>query len=221
MCATESALELDAFGDAPILPCLTVREELQLRQGDRVEHVVMSGSSTGSGISVQDVRASPDKVFSSVAAFEMYDRLIKTVRAISIYEQQERQTKALIEVSRFKLKLYVNFTSHEATRYIAWTLDRDNVTPFIRECVGYWYVEDLTDTRPGWSRVWFVVRVRLRPFVPKIIERLVAKVGLRRATNWLQDLSEARADSAADPPDPDDASLDSLSRTPPPTAEAR
>lgn len=195
---TSEAVELEAFGQTPILPALSVHEELQLREGERVERVVMPAGSTGSGVSVQDVRASPDEVFCNVAAFESYTSLIKTVRNVEIYERTAGTAKALIEVSRFKLKLYVNFTLNMPARMISWTLDRDNATPFIRECVGYWYIEDLGDVRPGWSRVWFVVRVRLRPYVPKIIEGLVARVGLRRATKWVRSLSREQGAAGGD-----------------------
>lgn len=200
MCAAPEITELDDFGSSPLLPVLSVREELTLREGERVEHVVMPRGSTGSGMSVQDVRADPDDVFRAVSSFSEYASRIKTVRTVTVSSQSGRTTKALIEVSRFKLKLYVNFTTYDTARYVAWTLDRDIPTPFIRECVGYWYVEDLGEARPGWSRVWFVVRVRLRPFVPKIIEALVARVGLRRATTWIQSLSEGRP-PGADPPE--------------------
>lgn len=192
LCAPVEAPELDTFGSAPLLPLLSVREELRLREGERVEHVVMPRGSTGSGLSVQDVRANAADVFRAVSSFGEYASLIKTVRNVSISAHSGTNTKALIEVSRFKLKLYVNFTTYGPAQYVAWTLDRDRPTPFIRECVGYWYVEDLGEARPGWTRVWFVVRVRLRPFVPKIIEMLVARVGLRRATTWIQLLSTDR-----------------------------
>lgn len=200
MTSSAEATELDAFGSTPMLPALSVREELTLREGERVEHVVMPGGSTGSGVSVQDVRASPADVFRAVSAFGGYAARIKTVRAVTVSSQAGENTRALIEVSRFKLKLYVNFTTYAPARYVAWTLDRDVPTPFIRECVGYWHVEDLGNARPGWSRVWFVVRVRLRPFVPKVIEGLVARVGLRRATTWIQSLAEPQPPGGDAPP---------------------
>ncbi|KAJ1623469.1 hypothetical protein T492DRAFT_297184 [Pavlovales sp. CCMP2436] len=181
----------------------------------------MPGGSTGSGLSVQDVRAHPDEVFRALASFEDYVSSIDTVRTVAISSRSGNNTKARIEVSRFKLKLNVNFTTHTPQRFIAWTLDRENPTPFIRECVGYWHVEDLTHVRPGWSRVWFVVRVRLRPYVPKIIEGLVARVGLRRATNWIQRLSDSHArTAAADERDGEASTLPSAGPRAPASADA-
>lgn len=185
---------LEPYGPLPELPELTEEDEEAIADGERVEKVTMPRGVTGSGISVQDVALEPDAVWERVSAFRDYESLIKTVRNVDIYHEDGSNIKALIEVSRFKLQLYVNFTVYDDTRTVAWTLDSSRTTRFIRECVGCWYVQPL---EPGRSRVWFIVRVRLASFVPRIIESLVARVGLRRATKWIAGLPDLKATSAA------------------------
>ena len=46
------------------------------------------------------------------------------------------------------------------------------------------------EDRPGIVRVWFCVSVRLKPLVPGFVVRLVSRLGLFKATKWLQSLEQ-------------------------------
>lgn len=180
---------LEPYGAEPALPDLTEDEIVRINAGERVERVIMPKGTTGSGISVQDVSAPADVVFEQIADFPMYKARIKTVRHVEMFADEGPSASALIEVSRFRLQLFVDFVRHMKERCVAWTLNDDRPTTFINECVGYWLVEELS-VEPPRSRVWFVVRVRLWNFVPRVIEGLVARVGLRRATTWIEGIAQ-------------------------------
>ena len=45
--------------------------------------------------------------------------------------------------------------------------------------------------RPGYARVWFSVAVALNKYVPGFVVGLISRLGLKKATSWIGDLSEA------------------------------
>ena len=145
---------------------------------------------SGSGFAVQELRADEADVWKAVSAFDRYQELISTVKSATPYEGPAGEI-ASPEVSRFKyivsrigLRLDVRFTKDEMHRYAEWQLDKQSWV--LADSTGYWRVVPCAG-RPGFVRVWFCVSVRLKARVPRFVISLVSRLGLRKATRWLQD----------------------------------
>ena len=87
-------------------------------------------------------------------------------------------------VSRIRLVLNVRFAVDSPQRYASWVLDRPSWV--LDDSTGYWRVQPIPE-RPGVSRVWFCVAVKLKPLVPRFVVGLVSRLGLAKATRWLKE----------------------------------
>jgi len=56
--------------------------------------------------------------------------------------------------------------------------------------VGYWFVE-AHPSQKGWTRLYYSVEVRMKENVPGFIQDIATKTGLREATAWVKEQSEA------------------------------
>ena len=67
---------------------------------------------------------------------------------------------------------------------MTWTLDYSKESE-LDDSVGYWVVKPHPKT-PGWSRVFYSVRVQTSSFMPGFIEDMIARRGLVTATAWVK-----------------------------------
>jgi len=179
----------------PKLPTLDADEEALLRSGKMLRWQEPPGAGgSGSGFAVQELCANADDVFEAVSAFGRYDQLIPTVRTAKSYAgpagviEPDNISRYSFKVSRIGLRLDVRFAVDETQRYVSWRLDRPSWV--LADSTGYWHVEPCDD-RPGIVRVWFAVAVRLTARVPGFIISLVSRLGLAKATRWLQNLDSS------------------------------
>ena len=181
--------EASATGDMVQLPSLDADEEAKVRRGEMLRWQEPPGAGgEGSGFAVMELCADPDEIFRAVSAYSRYDELIPTVRTATAYEDPEAGTESdnvcryKFIVSRVRLRLDVRFATDDEQRYACWRLDKPSWV--LADSTGYWHVQPCDD-RPGVTRVWFVVRVRLAARVPGFIISLVSRLGLAKATRWL------------------------------------
>ena len=169
------------------LPPLSGADEALLARGERIQRQELSDGA-GTGYAVQDVNASAGEVFAAVAAFGRYKELIPTVQRADRYESEGGGLCFRYLVSRIRLVLHVRFSVDEVRRRAAWELERSSWV--LRSSTGFWQVEQ---TGPGRCRVWFCVEVTLTARVPGFVLNLVSRLGLAKATRWVQALAEAPA----------------------------
>jgi hypothetical protein len=182
----------------PALPSLDDGEELLIQSGQclRWQQPPTQYTPVGFGFCVQELRADPERVYNALVDFGQYDEQISTVRSATRYESEDAE--ALDEppnivrfrfiVSRLRLVMNVRFATDAAQRYIAWRLDKSSWV--LEDSTGYWRVVDVAD-RPGYVRVYFCVAVQLKPLVPRFVVGLISRLGLYKATKWLQGLDES------------------------------
>lgn len=188
--ALPTAPFLEVGGTLPELPLLTDEEEQIVRSGERLRWQQAPGAGgEGCGFAVQELLADIDDVWTALSAFDQYAALISTVRTATQYEppedvgeEPENVCRYRFLVSRLRLQLDVRFSVVEPRRFALWRLDKPSWV--LADSTGYWHVEPCAG-RPEAVRVWFCVSVRLNPRVPKLVVRLVSRLGLDKATRWL------------------------------------
>lgn len=172
---------------SPPLPELSEEEEELVLQGLRLQKQTRDETG-GGGFSVQEIHAPADLVWQKLRALEEYPEMIKTVRRSAIYEETDESVKAKITVSRFRIPLYVEFSSNPPAMCMPWKLDTNHRNILLKESHGFWLVEPTAEQ--GTCRVWFSVSATLRSGIPKVIERIAEKLGLYKASNWVKEEME-------------------------------
>jgi len=187
---TSPSVAAEACAEVPPLPQLSEAEDTLLRNRKQLRWQQPPGAGgIGSGFAVRELHADADDVWHAVSAFGRYNELISTVRTATPYNGPTAEPLGVSRysfiVSRIRLKLDVRFTVVDEQRYAMWQLDRQSWV--LQDSTGYWRVVPCED-RPGVVRVWFCVAVKLSKRVPGFVVRLVSRLGLNKATRWLQDL---------------------------------
>lgn len=179
-------------GTAPSLPDLTADDLAALGRGETVRKQIQVETG-GRGIAVQDVAATPDVVWSRITNYAMYPQWVEGVFACETYETSGDHIKAyfLIGAMGVKVEYFIDHVYRPADGLMTWTLDYSRESD-LEDSVGFWRVLPHPE-KPGWSRVYYSVDVRLRGWVPGFIETMIAKKGLIQATEWVKRESEGTA----------------------------
>jgi len=153
---------------------------------------VQEGSG-GRGIAIQDVHASPEVIWAKINDFPNYPGMVDNVKSCTVYEKTDDHIKVgfVISAVMMNVEYYIDHVYHPSEGYMTWTLD------YLRESdlddsVGFWRVEPIPN-KPGWTRLFYSVEVRLKGWVPGIVEDMIAKKGLPKATGWVKRESEKAA----------------------------
>jgi hypothetical protein len=173
----------------PGKPTLTEDDLAKLASGEAVLKQIREDDG-GRGIAVQDVRASPEHVWSKITSYSRYPDWVDGVYECDVYETTADHIKArfLIGASLIKVEYFVDHTYKPDQGWMTWTLDYSRQSD-LDDSVGYWRVEALPD-KPGWTRVYYSVRVKLSGWVPGWVESMIADRGLTQATEWVKRESE-------------------------------
>jgi len=158
------------------------------------------GAEGGRGMVVQDIDAPPDVVWDRILDFDAYPRMVDDVHSLDVYERNPGRVKArfVLSTAGLKLEYFVDHVVNQQQGYLTWTLDYSKKSE-LDDVVGYWFVEP-HPTRPGWTRLYYSVDIRVKGWVPHFIEELVREQGLTRATQWVKREAEAQAKAKAKAP---------------------
>lgn len=170
------------------LPRLTRENIGALKRGETVEGQQRSGAH-GGGFLVQDVRGTPEAVWSLLTDYERYDQIIGTVRSSSVRAGSTPQcARATFTLSKFLLEVSVLHIFDEPRQMLKFSLDAASTNYILKEAEGLWFIDTAADgLKPGHVRVWFQASVRVSRLVPASIVDYAANRALRRATSWLPD----------------------------------
>jgi len=183
---------LSKFSGKPTVPALTAEDLATLRAGDPVLKQER-GSGQGRGIAVQDVHADAKTIWSRILKFDRYPDWVENVKTCEKYEESGSTVKThfVIGAALFSAEYWVVHDAHPADNWMTWQLDYSR-TNDLDDSVGFWYVQELPD-KPGWSRLFYSVDVKVGGWVPGFVENMVAKSGLTKATAWVKRESEKAA----------------------------
>ena len=177
------------FKGRPTLPTLSPANLEALSAGKSVL-IQSKGSGGGTGIAIQEVKASPKVIWSRILAFDHYHDWVDNVTSCKVYEKSGNTIKAdfVIGAALFSAEYYVTHDVHTDQNYLTWELDYSRESD-LDDSVGFWVVEELPD-KPGYSRVYYSVNVRVGGWMPGFVENMIAKSGLTKATAWVKRESE-------------------------------
>jgi len=174
---------------APTPTALTAKEKATLESGEPVRKQIKHASG-GRGIAIMDVKASPEKVWSVILDFSGYPGWIDNLESTEIYAYGDGRYKVQfnLSVAMMDIVYYIDHHHQPAKGYLTWQLDYSRESD-IHDSTGYWLVYP-TPGYAGWTRVEYTVDLRLKGWVPGIVENMLAKKGLIMATSWVKKQAE-------------------------------
>jgi hypothetical protein len=169
---------------------LSKEETATLTSGAAVRRQVQ-GKSGGRGIAIMDVKATPDKIWKTILDYSKYPNWINDLENTKVYGgSAEKGYNVEFELSVFGMGIiyYIDHEFHPDRGMLTWNLDYSRESD-IDDSTGYWLVFPAPG-RPGFTRVEYSVDLRLKGWVPGIVENMLAKKGLVLATSWVKQQAE-------------------------------
>ena len=174
----------------PTPTALTAEEVLTISAGKAVRRQVRSDAG-GRGIAIMDIKASPAKIWDVIADYDGYPNWIDNLDRAQIYGGDKAQGYLVeYELNVFGMEI-VYFIDHDffpAKGLLTWQLDY-SMKSDIDDSTGYWMVYPSPDN-PGHSRLEYSVDLRLKGWVPGVVENMLANKGLTMATSWVKKQAE-------------------------------
>ncbi|MCB9675556.1 MAG: SRPBCC family protein [Alphaproteobacteria bacterium] len=182
---------------APEVPTLTAEDLATLKEGKSVLKQER-GKDGGRGIAIQDVHADAKTIWSRILKFDRYPDWVDNVKTCENYEEGGGTIKThfVIGAALFSAEYWIRHEYKPSQNYMTWELDYTRESD-LDDSVGFWYIEELPD-KPGWSRLYYSVDVKVGGWVPGFVEDMVAKSGLTKATSWVKRESEKVAGTASE-----------------------
>jgi ribosome-associated toxin RatA of RatAB toxin-antitoxin module len=183
---------VEAYSGKPEKPTLSTEDLAKLAEGKSVMTQLKSGEG-GRGMAIQDIHADPATIWSKITDYKSYPGMVDNVKECEVYSQEGDRIKArfILSAALISVEYYIDHVYKPDEGYMTWTLDYSRQSD-LDDSVGMWVVEALPE-KPGWSRVYYSVDVRLKGWIPGAIENIIAKQGLNKATEWVKRESEAAA----------------------------
>ncbi|MBW1881641.1 MAG: SRPBCC family protein [Deltaproteobacteria bacterium] len=184
-----------AYDGAPPMPELSAEDLEKLAKGKPVKKQIEMETG-GRGIAIQDIHATPEVVWSRIVRYDKYTEWVDGVFECEEYENTGDNIKVRFKIGGMgvRVEYFITHTYLPAEGYMTWTLDYTRESD-LDDSVGFWRVVPIED-KAGWTRVYYSVDVRLKGWVPKFIETMLAKNGLTKATAWVKRESELSAGTA-------------------------
>ena len=82
------------------------------------------------------------------------------------------------------VEYFIKHNLHEKEGYVTWTLDYSRESD-LDDSTGYWLLYPSPDN-PDHTRVEYSVDIRIKGWIPKFIETMLAEQGLEDATKWVK-----------------------------------
>jgi len=174
----------------PTPTVLSKEEKATLEQGAAVRRQVQ-GDSGGRGIAIMDVKAPPEKIWKTILDYSKYPNWIDNLDRTQVYGgNAEAGYKVEFELSVLGMEItyFIKHILNPDKGNLTWHLDYSRESD-IDDSTGYWLVY-AAPGRPGFTRVEYSVDLRLKGWVPGIVENMLAKKGLVLATSWVKQQAE-------------------------------
>jgi len=174
----------------PTPTALTDAESKTLAAGKAVRRQVRSDAG-GRGIAIMDIKASPDKIWAVIADYKGYPNWIDDLKRTEIYggdQQQGYMVEFELGVFGMEITYFIDHDFHPDKGFLSWTLDYSRESD-IDDSTGYWLVY-AAPNNPGHTRLEYSVDLRLKGWVPGIVENMLANKGLTLATSWVKKQAE-------------------------------
>jgi hypothetical protein len=179
------------YVSAPSKPELSADDLAALGRGEAVLKPLKEADGAGRGVATQDIHATPDVIWAKIMTFSKYPDWVENVHECVPYvtNGDDVRVRFVVGAALISIEYFIQHEYHPEKGYLTWRLDYSRLSD-LDDTVGYWIVEALPD-RPGWSRVYYSVRVKMSGWIPGWVEDMLAKSGLTKATSWVKRESEA------------------------------
>ena len=169
---------------------LSADEKAKLLAGQAVRKQVRYGDAGGRGISIMDIKAPPDKIWSVILDFGSYPKWIDQLSACKVLSRpgSHIMVEFQLRVLGIGVQYWIDHTYNKEKGYLTWQLDYSKSSD-LDDSTGYWLVYPAPD-HPGFTRVEYTVDIRVSGWVPSSIEDMLAKKGLEQATTWVKRQAE-------------------------------
>ncbi|HGX93691.1 MAG TPA: SRPBCC family protein [Candidatus Tenderia sp.] len=180
---------LTPFGAQPPRLSLDEEDNKRLRSGTYVIKQ-SEGEKSGGGIIVQDIHAPVGRVWETILSFENYPQWVKHVNYCQPYERSDNHIKVAFElgVIGFSYRYFIDHIVDPQQHYLRWTLDYQRNSE-LDDVVGFWHAEAHPD-KPGWTRLYYSVSIRLKGWMPGFLQSFISRSGLKDATAWVKEVAE-------------------------------
>ena len=169
---------------------LTAAEIVTIKSGSAVRRQV-KGKDGGRGIAIMDVAADPAKIWATILDYKAYPEWIDKLDQTKVYGGSAADGYLVtfeLGVLGMDIIYYIDHNYFPDKGLLTWTLDYSRKSD-VDDSTGYWLVYPSPDS-PGQTRVEYTVDLRLKGWVPGVIENMLAKKGLTMATSWVKKQSE-------------------------------
>lgn len=169
---------------------LSADESAKLQAGQAVRKQVRYGDAGGRGVSIMDVKATPDKIWSVILDFGSYPKWIDQLSGCKVLTKSGSHifVEFQLKVLGIGVQYWIDHTYNKEKGSLTWQLDYSKQSD-LDDSTGYWLVYPAPD-HPGFTRVEYTVDIRVSGWVPSSIEDMLAKKGLEQATGWVKKQSE-------------------------------
>ena len=169
---------------------LSAEEAQVLSSGKAVRRQVRSDSG-GRGIAIMDIKADPEKIWDVIVDYKGYPNWIEDLDRTQIYGG-DKASGYLVEfelgVFGMDITYFIDHDFYPDKGYLSWQLDYSRESD-IDDSTGYWLVYPSPDN-PGHSRLEYSVDLRLKGWIPGVVENMRANKGLTMATAWVKKQAE-------------------------------
>ena len=138
-----------------------------------------------------DVRASQERIWEIILDYSKYPNWIDNLNTTNIYggtAEKGYYVSFDLSVLGMKITYFIKHSLDTDKGHMTWQLDYTKESD-IDDSTGYWLVYEAPG-RPGFTRVEYSVDLRLKGWVPGIVENMLAKKGLVLATSWVKQQAE-------------------------------
>lgn len=182
---------LPPYEPMPLDITLDEKQLERLADGKLVIMTIQKAETGGTGIGVIDIAAPVDMVWSRITGFEHYPEWIGPVDFCEVYHQAADTINTHVKISGFlySYEYYLTNVFWPEQDMLIWTLDYSRESEF-DDCVGVWFLEPHPE-KQGWTRAWFSSDLKLRSSLPGFIMKYIKKKGIKDATSWVKEQSEA------------------------------
>lgn len=164
---------------------LTDAERADLAAGKAVRKT-LRGEGGGRGLAVIDVAAPPEVVWARIIDYPNYPKMVDNVAETEVYAREGDHLKVrfVLKGAGVSVEYFVDHVYRPKEGYLTWTLDYSKSSD-LDDSVGFWRVAPHPE-RPGHSRVYYSIELRVGWWLPGFIENMLAKDGLVKSTEWVK-----------------------------------
>jgi ribosome-associated toxin RatA of RatAB toxin-antitoxin module len=178
---------------------LSDAEKKALGEGRPVMRQTEGDATSGRGMAVFRVDASPDVVWATINDFGSYPKWIDGVKKCAVYKKEGGLIDVEFQVSSFPVSAdyFIHHDFDMANRWGTWTLDYTRNSD-LDDSVGFWRVNPAPGDR-NQSLVEYSVDVAAKAWLPGFVRTLIVDTGLKQATQWVKVQSEKKAGATKHP----------------------